>query len=156
MQGTPTSQDGSEDFENNPDEDNQSVAIKPTFAPGSESRVDTSHHADLRWIQRAHELEHRAGQAWHRAKTVLLDSREFDRVRYDEQTDTLLCVNGKTLITVLSAEYESFAPIRSDETTTVRCVACGSQRNHASDGCPHCGSEFVADSTYTVTTQEGQ
>jgi hypothetical protein len=35
-------------------------------------------------------------------------------------------------------------------------VACGRQRNHSSDECSHCGSEFVADATYTVSTQEGR
>jgi hypothetical protein len=68
-------------------------------------------HADFRWVQRAHEFDRMPNHAWHRSKPVELNYLGFDRVRYDEQTETLLCVNNKTLVTILRAKYESFAAI---------------------------------------------
>lgn len=119
--------------------------------------VDTSAHADLRWVQRAHEFHYRPSQAWNRAEVVELESRDFDTVRYDEQTETLLCVNDGTLITVLSAAYETFSPVIAGEgNSTIRCVACGRSRNQAADECPHCESRVVVDSATTVSTQESR
>jgi|AntRauTorcE11898_2_1112593.scaffolds.fasta_scaffold32840_2 hypothetical protein len=128
----------------------------PTVDADDVGQIRISCHADLRWVQRAHSFDCPLHQAWDRANTVTPKYRDFDRVRYDEKTETLLCVNGQTLVTVLSAEYETFSPRQSDKQKTTRCVACGRSRSPETDDCTHCGFRCVVDQTASVSTQEGQ
>jgi hypothetical protein len=96
------------------------------FQPSS-SAYRVTQHADLRWVQRAHEFECRLQQAWRRADAVQLQSASFDQVRHDTETGTILCVRDSELITVLVAEYEQYEPISSEtensEISTKRITA---------------------------------
>ena len=128
----------------------------PTVDTDGVGQIRISCHADLRWVQRSHSFDCPLRQAWDRGDTVTLKSRDFDRVRYDEQTETLLCVKGQTLVTVLSAEYEIFSPSQTTKEKTTRCAACGRSRSPETDDCTHCGFRCIVDHTANVSTQEGQ
>lgn len=93
---------------------NEHMTVQSTVNDGS---VTITCHADFRWVQRAHEFYCRPCQAWSRAEPVVLQSNAFDCVRFDSQTETLLCVRDNMLVTVLSAEYERFTP-KSETTAT--------------------------------------
>jgi hypothetical protein len=96
-----------------PDLRERTMDGKPTFGTSSNGYTITR-HADLRWVQRAHEFECRLDRAWNRAEVVHLQSADFDRVRHDEETGTLLCSKNNELVTVLTAEYEQHDPITSE------------------------------------------
>jgi hypothetical protein len=125
-----------------------------TTFPTSSNGCAITWHADLRWVQRAHEFECRPHRAWKRADPVKLQSGDFERVRYDEQTETLLCVNGRTLITVLSAEYETFSLPSDEKTQPARYAACRHSRDPSTDECQNCGSRFAAHPTKTSTQED--
>lgn len=89
-----------------------------------EDAIEVSTHAALRWVQRTRAFEQRPQQAWRRSDAVRLEYGEFDRVRYDTETDTLLCAREKTLVTVLNASYEQFEPI-----SRIQSQACSANAN---------------------------
>jgi epoxyqueuosine reductase QueG len=122
--------------------------------------LTVSSHGDLRWVQRSHEFECRPQQAWRRAQPVTLTGGNFDRVRYDAETETLLCVDGGVLTTVLWAPYEQerFQVATKSEQASAQhvCAVCGHGRSTAEPTCPQCGSRSVRDEAVTVRPQEGR
>lgn len=86
-------------------------------------------HADFRWVQRAHEFNCRLHRAWSRAEDVQLHSNDFDRVRHDAETGTLLCVRNGELVTVLVAAYEQYESSQSESVNHQRAGGTGTTTN---------------------------
>ena len=124
-------------------EDLDTVLNQQTNTTKSSVDIEISSHADLRWVQRAHDFDRRLDYAWAEARPVDLKDREFDRVRYDNQSETLLCANGNTLITVLIANYETFSICSSPNEPTRDCLACGQTLDLTTATCTDCGFQFV-------------
>ena len=90
-------------------------------------------HAKLRWLQRTHNFTASPADVWERATQVDLESAQFGEVRYDEASETLLCVNESTLVTILSAQYEEFS-INGNEDEPP-CEVCGFPHQSGDDDC---------------------
>lgn len=83
---------------------------RPTYGPSTDA-YQITHHADLRWVQRAQEFECRLCEAWRRADAVRLRYADFERVGHDPETGTLICVENNEVVTVLIAAYEQYEHI---------------------------------------------
>ena len=90
-------------------------------------------HAKLRWLQRTHNFTASPADVWERATAVDLKSAHFGEVRYDEHSETLLCVNESTLVTILSAQYEEFTISRNEDES--QCEVCGVLHQSGNDNC---------------------
>jgi hypothetical protein len=90
-------------------------------------------HAKLRWLQRTHNFTASPADVWERATAVNLESAQFGEVRYDERSETLLCVNESTLVTVLSAQYEEFSVSRDEDES--QCDVCGFSHHPGNKDC---------------------
>jgi hypothetical protein len=120
----------------------------------STTQIEASCHAELRWLQRAREFERTPESAWRTGDVCNLERPcGFSEVRYDTQSETLLCVTGQTLVTVLSAEHETFSRIEAAGTDTTRCAACGCTRDLSADMCRHCGSRDAVRSMDAVAAR---
>ena len=81
-----------------------------TTATSSGTPLSTSSHGALRWQMRGNQPEVSVNVVWHRAKPVTLyRAHGFSEVRFDEDSDTLLCRSGPTIVTVLCADREAFS-----------------------------------------------
>ena len=97
----------------------------PDCRTDQSNELSISSHADLRWVQRAHDFDRRLERAWEESKPVSIDYRDFDQVRYDSQTETLLCVRDNTIVTVLRAAYEDFDIPPLIRSPLSDCFVCG-------------------------------
>lgn len=102
----------------------------------ADKAVTVSSHADLRWLQRTHDFDSHPIRAWQRGTAVRFRPDEFDRVRYDQRTGTLLCVKETTIVTILLAEYESFVFEDAGHGTGEPCSACGTAHGRDTESCP--------------------
>jgi len=69
-----------------------------------------SNHSILRWQMRGAEDRYDFPPTiWQRAETVSLNRpNKFSEVRFDNDSGTLLCRSGGTIVTVLYAKWEPF------------------------------------------------
>lgn len=99
-------------------------------------------HGILRWQIRGNEFDLAVGAVWHRAAAVTLGRpHNFDEIRLDGESNTLLCRRDSSIITVLYAEGEPvLQPSKSKE-----CLGCGYEYDHKECQCPICGTEETRD-----------
>lgn len=81
-----------------------------TTSHSSEQTLCTSNHGRLRWQMRGGQPDIPLDSVWHRAIGVTLHRPHgFSEVRFDRDSDTLLCRTEETIVTVLCANQESFS-----------------------------------------------
>lgn len=99
-----------------------------------------SSHSILRWQMRGTQDQYDFPfcMIWERAETVSLNRpHDFNEVRFDEDSQTLLCRKQETVVTVLCPQYEPIS--RSSSTNQIRCAGC--HQSHSKNRCPTCGTE---------------
>jgi hypothetical protein len=119
----------------------------------SDQRVRASTHAKWRWVQRAGDVDRRPATVWHSARRVDLERPcGFSEVRYDSETETLLCVRDRHIVTVLNAAQE---PVADSSSTTPHCAGCGQSRPDARGRCQYCGTRTVVEEQRESTAAHG-
>lgn len=118
-----------------------------------DQQVRASAHAEWRWLQRAGDVDRRPATVWHSARRVELRRPcGFSEVRYDSETETLLCAQDRHIVTVLNAAQE---PVANPSSTTPHCAKCGQSRPDARGRCQHCGIRTVVEEQHESTAAHG-
>lgn len=106
---------------------------KDDETPSELVELSITTHAKLRWLQRTHNFSASPADVWERATPINLESAHFGEARYDELSETVLCVNESTLVTVLSAQYEEFTISEDGEES--HCEVCGFSHQSGEEKC---------------------
>ena len=89
-----------------PDEEEQ---VCPSSTVSSDSTVQASNHSKLRWQMRGNSPGLPVSIVWERAEPVSLSkNQDFEEVRLDKESSTLLCCRDRTIVTVLRAGWKEF------------------------------------------------
>lgn len=105
----------------------------------STMQVYVTAHAKLRWVQRSQEFSRTLESAWQNSEVCNLKRPcGFSEVRYDTQSETLLCARDGEIVTVLYAKHEPVDD--SIESEALRCAGCSRHRKNQSSSCQYCGT----------------
>jgi hypothetical protein len=115
--------------------------MSKTSTPTSTDRIPSaSKHSTLRWQMRGdlERYDFPVCSVWEQAEPVSLNRpHTFTEIRLDEDSQTLLCRRGGTIVTVLRRYTEPI--VRSSSSKNSHCAGC--HRTHNEDRCPVCGTE---------------